>query len=426
MGNTNSRHVILLLALMFEFCLNGVKGDESPLAEVTLPDRDNPFAVLSANPIAGPDPTVMEKPVVLQQQTYMALPDDLVLVTVNLKFLEAKNLVPVVQGMLNQYGKAAANEQSNSIMICDSKDNVAKIVREIRKADETPQQIRVDVVLLDVTLDNDEEIGVNWDLLSHNLYDVIYRQNLAADRILTTKNDTDEVGNGTVYNSTGPLGSDLSVISGSIRQVVHLLQNQKDVEILASPQALVVSGRTSTIKAAEEIPYQEQSDTSNGGSLTSTQFKDAGVTLEVNATLTDEDNIFLKIDIEQSVRTGESSGGVPVVDKRSEGTSLMLKDGQTVVMGGLQRKEKTLQAYKVPVLGDLPLVGFLFRNTQHVTKRAELVILLSLHIDQGGPIPTQVLERSDALRRAAPITGAETATDGETAATVSEATNEGR
>jgi type II secretory pathway component GspD/PulD (secretin) len=147
------------------------------------------------------------------------------------------------------------------------------------------------------------------------------------------------------------------------------------------------------------------------------------VTLEVTATLTDEDNIFLKISIEQSVQTGETNAEVPIVDARSGDTALMLKDGQTVIMGGLQRKEKTVQVDKVPVLGDLPLVGFLFRNTQDVTRRSELVILLSLHIDRDGPIPIQVQERKEVLRQSAPITGTKVKSDSEVDIEVIEETN---
>ena len=101
----------------------------------------------------------------------------------------------------------------------------------------------------------------------------------------------------------------------------------------------------------------------------------------------------------------------------------MLKDGQTVIMGGLQRKEKTVQVDKVPVLGDLPLVGFLFRNTQDITRRSELVILLSLHIDQNGSIPAQVQERKEVLRQSAPITGTEVKKDSEADIKVTEDTN---
>ena len=85
-------------------------------------------------------------------------------------------------------------------------------------------------------------------------------------------------------------GGDLSVIHGTIRHVLHASRQKRDVEILASPSTLVVSGQSATIKAVGEIPYEEIIDTAQGGSaaLTSTEFKEVGVNLQVSATVTDD------------------------------------------------------------------------------------------------------------------------------------------
>ena len=147
----------------------------------------------------------------------------------------------------------------------------------------------------------------------------------------------------------------------------------------------MVSGQSATIKAVEEIPYEEVIDTAAGGAaaLTSTQFKEVGVNLQVKATITDGNNIFLTVDTEQNVRTSMSAGGVPVVDTRRATTSLLLDDGQIVVFGGLRREETTNEISQIPILGDLPIIGLLFRSTEVTVHRSELVVLLSPHIDRG-------------------------------------------
>ncbi len=155
---------------------------------------------------------------------------------------------------------------------------------------------------------------------------------------------------------------------------------------------LVVSGQSATIKAVEEIPYKELIDSATGGqdALSTTQFKDVGVTLQVTATVTDSNSIFVTVDTEQNVRTGVSEQGVPVVDTRKANTSLLLEDGQIVVMGGLRRQEKTQEVSQVPLLGDLPLIGYFFKSRKNVTNKSELVVLLSPHIDRGQLVPNHI------------------------------------
>ena len=328
---------------------------------------------------------------------------------VNLKFLDATNMATVLVKMLSQYGSVVANATTNTIIICDTKDNVDKIVSEIKKVDQTPPQIRVEVVLLDVRLADDKEIGVNWDLVSTD-----FRQRTGgvynADGTSTViPYDTDSrVGAAAGFDTSTAtsLGGAASILSGSIHALVTAVQSTREVEVIASPSALVLSGKTARILAAEEVPYEELSSTSQGGSMTSTQFKEVGVTLEVTAALADDDKIFLSVLIEQSVRTGESVGGVPVIDTRNEDTSLLLEDGQVVVMGGLRRREKTIQVTKVPLLGSLPLLGALFRTKHDIVSNSELVVLLSPHVYKGEPVPDSVLKKYDELKEKSPITGA--------------------
>ncbi|KPK41687.1 MAG: hypothetical protein AMJ65_08945 [Phycisphaerae bacterium SG8_4] len=311
-------------------------------------------------------------------------PEPLFVETANLKFLDATSLTEGLKGMLSPYGSVTVNKSSNSLIISDTEENLSRILSEIERADKTPRQIMVEVVVVDVQLNDDTAIGINWDILSDTKYDVAYRQNYTTRLGSTVENDT-TVGNATAFNTTG-LGGDFSVISGTIRNVVSMLQQKRDVEILASPRAMMVSGQTAKIRAVEEIPYSEVSDTAAGGAgaLTSTQFKEVGVTLEVTGTITDGNNIFLTLNSQQSVQTSESTTGVPVVDAREVDTSLMLKDGQIVVIGGLRRQEKTNQVSQIPILGDIPLLGLLFKYTNTVLNNTELIVFVSPHIYRDG------------------------------------------
>ena len=317
--------------------------------------------------------------------------------TVMLKFLDAKNLKPALENMLSVYGTIAVDSKSNSLIISDSEKNLKKIVEEIRKVDKTPQQIVIEVVILDVQLDDETQIGVNWDILSDKLYDISYRQNLTT-RLGSTIENTTTIGNATAFNTTGT-GGDFALISGTIRNVVHALQQKTDIEILASPRVLLISGGTASIETIEEIPYQEQTTTGEGGVLASTEFKEVGVKLNVTAVVTDDNDILLTVQPEQNVNTGVFGiQNIPIIDTRKAKTTLLLKDGQVVAMGGLRRKEKSKITDQIPLLGDLPLVGFLFKKDVVTIENSELIVFLSPHIYKGEPLTDEEMAKFNELR----------------------------
>jgi len=385
---------ILLCACLLAVVMLKAQSAQSNSAQISIMDvgRDNPFAALPRNEKITIPQKVTQTPSIELEEVPV-----LFLETITLRFLNAKNLEGIIKSMSSRYGSLAADQNTNSLIVCDSRDYLNKIMTEIKKIDKRPQQIMVEVVILDVQLNDDSEIGINWDIRSDETYDIGYRQNLTASRLGSTVEDATTIGNATAFNTTG-LGGDFSVISGRVRNIVHLIQEKRDAEIIASPRAMMVSGQTANISAVEEIPYTEVSDTSEGGSMTSTEFKNVGVNLQVTATITDGNDIFLIVETEQNVKTSESSTGVPVVDTRKANTALLLRDGQIVIIGGLRRQEKTIEVDQIPILGDLPIIGNLFKNTNTVIYNSELIVLLSPHIYNDEPVPADVMKKYNEIK----------------------------
>ncbi len=343
--------------------------------------------------IQGADKTAIPRQAIIE-----TLRPELFVETVTLKFLDAKNLEPAIKKMSSEYGSISIDEKSNSLIVCDTKENVEMILAEIRKADKTPQQIMVEVVILDIRLDDGSEIGINWDILSDEYYDVGYRQNFTLTRLGSTVENDATIGNATAFNTTG-LGGDFSVISGTIRNVVRMIQQKRSAEILASPRVMMVSGQTGYVEAIEELPYTEITDSAAGGmnALTSTEFKPVGVKLTVSATLTEGSGIFLTVEAEQNAAVGESDTEIPIIDTRKAKTSLLLKDSQVVILGGLRRKSKAKEIDQIPILGDLPIIGELFKNTRTIFKNSELVVFISPHIYKDDPIPDDKKAKYDEI-----------------------------
>lgn len=361
--------------------------DESILDAI---GKKDPFKMVT--PIIEAKKNILQKISGSKTNTTLGLEarPDLYVETVMLKFLRAANIESVARNLISANGAVAVDKETNSLVICDDEGNLQWIINEVRKADQTPKQILVEVVILDVQLNDDTEIGVDWG--GYNL----------------RRDDTKHTFSQTVMSNltaSGALGGSFTLIQEGLDITIKALQATRDVEILASPRVLVVSGQEALIQTVEEIPYTELSESAEGSSgsnaITSTQFKDAGITLKVTATLTDEQKILIDIDAMQSINAGtDSSLGstVPIVEKRNAKTKLLMDDGQVLVMGGLRTKEATLTKSKVPLLGDLPLVGFLFSNDKTVVKNSELLVFISPHIYGDGPLDDEKMEKFNELR----------------------------
>jgi len=387
--------IILTIGIWYGWTQAQTAESESERNSTSDTEYENPFAAfLSKKSSTGQN--------ISQTSQLLEKKPELFLETVTLKFLDAKNLEKTLKNMSSAYGSMATNTKNNSLIICDTNDTIIKILSEIKKADKTPQQLLIEAVIVDVQLDDETEIGINWDLLSDKMYDVSYRQNLGSRLSMIVPTST-TIADTTAYNTisaTGIEGGYFAIISGTIRNTVHLLQEKKNVEILASPRVMVVSGESASIETITELPYREVMETSEGGELSATQFKEVGVKLSVTATLTDDDYILVTVEPEQNVDTGKfgTTSEIPIINTRKAKTTLLLKDGQVVIMGGLRNKETTNQVSQIPLLGDLPLIGALFRNTQEIVKKSELLVFLSPHIYKNEPLSEEQKAKFEELR----------------------------
>jgi type II secretory pathway component GspD/PulD (secretin) len=290
--------------------------------------------------------------------------------TVMLKFLRAENLKDLVSGMLSPAGKVTIDAGTNSLLLCDLPEYLERIVSQVRQADRMPEQILIEVVIADVMLVDDTEIGVNWQ----HLLGGAEGRGTTSRQILLNTFDT---------SPAATAGMDLTFLNGDLTATLHALQEQRHVELLATPRIVVLSGQEAEIKTVEEIPYTETSDTSGGGTLTSTKFKEVGVTLTVKAVVTDERKIQMTIQPKQNVTSGTSVTNVPIVNTRQARTTLLVEDGQVIVMGGLRRKDTLVTTQKVPLLGNLPVLGVLFSSEKKERTNSELLIMLSPHLNSG-------------------------------------------
>jgi type IV pilus assembly protein PilQ len=162
------------------------------------------------------------------------------------------------------------------------------------------------------------------------------------------------------------------------------LQAEGRGEVISSPRVITANQKEANIKQGVEIPYQE----SSSSGATTTQFKEAVLSLTVTPQITPDDRIIMDLlvtkDSVGEVVTTERGGSVPSIDTRSIETQVLVNNGQTVVLGGIYETEHGETVTKVPYLGDIPFLGVFFRSTRISSQKSELLIFVTPKILKEG------------------------------------------
>jgi len=295
----------------------------------------------------------------------------------NLNFANAKKVKETVTKLLSEKGKMGINERLNSIVVTDTPQNLGLIRQAVQRLDVKAPQVMIEALIVNVKLTDEFKMGVDWTTLGTSQNSLTHDLSPVSDYSL---------GQLSFFKTTGDW-----IIDGAVK----FIEAHDNVKILASPRILVLNNHTATIDAVEEIPYREQTQTSAGGNLSSTSFKQAGIKLQVTPQITDDGYIIMQVKPEQSAQTGTfdlgSEGDIPVIETRKTETTLRIKNGQTIIIGGLRKKRPTSKEVKVPILGDVPLIGMLFRRVETDHVESELGVFITPHIYTDGKLSADEL-----------------------------------
>lgn len=154
------------------------------------------------------------------------------------------------------------------------------------------------------------------------------------------------------------------------------MQREGRGEVVSSPRVVTSDQSEAVIKVGTEIPYQEQTGGAGGG--TAVAFKEAVLKLEVTPHITPDDRVIMDLEVNKDQPDFSSTVlGVPPVDTRSVSTSVLVDNGETVVLGGVYERDKAYAKEQVPWLGNLPVLGRLFKNEQRQANKSELLIFVT-------------------------------------------------
>ncbi len=295
-----------------------------------------------------------------------------------------------VEEALNKFiskrGSLSTNASTSNIIVIDTESKMKAIDTFINEIDRVTPQILVEARIYDITSQDKLDIGVEWNAGRKVTYGTSGVGTVGTD----PSGEIDPFLTGVFTGATGKTSGTTGLLrigwlkSVDIDAVIRAQQNIINAKLLANPRVLVLDNKEASIDITSERPYQELTESSEGGSIGSTSFKKVGVKLTVTPHVTRDEMVRLILQPEFSTHQSDvtfKSGSLeypqPIVDTRKADTTLLVKNGQTVVLGGLRKKEVRQQINKVPLLGDVPLLGNLFKFKGEDTVISELVVFVT-------------------------------------------------
>ena len=292
-------------------------------------------------------------------------------------YATAQELSGVIAPKLSKGGNISADVRTNSLIVTDMADNIDQIGTLITVLDTPTPQVLLEARIVDVKLDSFLKIGVDI----YNLYKTgEYYQNPlnAAAAKIPEKNFTSSLSHG--LGSGGKFTGGVISRDYNIEGLIEALRSETDAKVLSNPKLLVLNNREANIDIVDEIPYQERTQSTEGQEMVSTSFKQVGVKMQVKPQINRDQSIILTVSPEQSFRTGESISNTPIINTSRTHTTFMLRNGETAVIGGLIRETDSKTELKVPLLGDIPILGYLFTKYDRTKARSELTIFITANI----------------------------------------------
>lgn len=294
-------------------------------------------------------------------------------------------------GFLSPRGKIVADERTNTLMVSDIPKKVEAMRQLINEIDRPVDQVVIEARIVIATESFARDLGARFGVMTNN-----QRTN---GRHIVSGNlaDTTSIGNGTgrtipgglIFNlpatpvsGTSAAGLAYTLLGANFQLDVELsaMQEQQRGEVLSNPRILTTNQRESVIQQGREIGYVTVTASTGGVLQPTVAFKDVLLELRVTPTITNDDRVFLNMKVSKNELESyldTSIGRVPIIAKRQIDTAALIENGQTVVIGGVYEFKDQESIAKVPFLGDLPVIGNLFKRKSRSNDKVELLIFMT-------------------------------------------------
>ena len=312
--------------------------------------------------------------------------------TIQLNYAKVEDIKEKVQDLITKdVGNIKFDETSNRVVVTDIPNKASYIEKVIKAFDKRPKEVLIEAKIIQITLDKEHQYGVDWEAVLGKEFGFGYEGDITFADAAT--------GIGKIAVGKIALGES-STSKHEYRGLFRLFDNFGKTEVLANPRITVLNGQEAYVLLGEQQPLVSISTTYPGDSSTpqyteSVEYLDLGVRLSVTPTISDTGDIIMKIKPEVSSQIGDAietvTGSRYIVKGTSETeTTVMIKDGSTIVLAGLMKEENIKNKEKIPGLSDIPLIGKMFQGEYNKNYKTELVILITPRIVTGEGIGSGV------------------------------------
>ncbi|WP_455846371.1 DNA uptake porin HofQ [Pantoea agglomerans] len=288
--------------------------------------------------------------------------------TVTLHYASASDIYRSLQAersLMTPRGSVTVDSRTNSLLLRDTAEALRDTERWLKALDLPLEQVELAAHIVTINEEHLRELGVNWGTSPAEVVTQALRNPLLDIPLA-------------VSNPAFRAGVTLGQFSGELLNLeLSALEQENQIEIIASPRLFTSHQQTASIKQGTEIPYEVKSGNSGA---TAIEFKEAVLGMEVTPVVLGNGRIQLKLRLSQnlpgrSVNIGDNQ--VLSIDKQEIETQVTLRDGETLALGGIFQQQRSQSEKRVPLLGDMPLLGNLFRQQTDEQKKKELVIFIT-------------------------------------------------
>ncbi len=323
----------------------------------------------------------------------------------------AEIVVPTGESISAGSGGGDTMALNDHIVIEDYPENIAEVEKLLKQLDKRPKQVLVEATILSATLSEGMELGVDLNFLGGVHLDGtdatpdLISEGVAPDRGTAALTPMGQLAAGTPgspietfgFARIGGSGLRIGITSGDFSAFITALEAVTDTTILANPKILAVNKQLGQVYIGTKIGYISQTTQTQTSTTQQVDFLDTGTKLSFRPYIGDDG--YIRMDIHPKDSSGTlKANDIPDEFSTELATNVMVKSGQTIVIGGLFRDVVVTSRSQIPLLGDLPLVGGLFRGTSDQTTRQEVIVLLTPHIIEE-PEETNSNARIDDVRR---------------------------
>ena len=282
-----------------------------------------------------------------------------------LQYADASELAKAGEKLLSAKGSMTVDKRTNRLLLRDNSVALNALETWVAQMDLPVAQVELAAHIVTINEKSLRELGVKWSLADA-------QQSGAVGNVTTLASDL------SVSTATSRVGFNIGRINGRLLELeLSALEQKQQLDIIASPRLLASHLQPASIKQGSEIPYQVSSGESGA---TSVEFKEAVLGMEVTPTVLQKGRIRLKLHISQNVPgqvLQQADGEVLAIDKQEIETQVEVKSGETIALGGIFSHKNKSAADSVPLLGDIPWLGSLFRHDGKEDERRELVVFIT-------------------------------------------------